>query len=269
MNIDKETKVREKVRNRIIGFADAFEKRYMREINIPTGVINSKKNNAFVKELGNEFMFYSAFCRSFDSSFGKLLEALSNDIAEISYEVIIDEISAYLLPEQIQRKSNIMNEYDKHKKPKVSDYADLKAYKPDNIDSYVKTHVTDNHFYKPETKTHYIIELKAGGDLDIKKAKSEKEALIDEYYILRNAIADDENVKVYLATAYNMYGEENEWKQYSVKQFFSEDELLIGKDYWNFVCDDEHGFDVILDEYKKCSHYILDALDRIKMAYFN
>ena len=37
----------------------------------------------------------------------------------------------------------------------------------------------------------------------------------------------------------------------------------------NFVCDDDHGFDIILDEYKKCSHYILEALDRIKNAYFN
>lgn len=269
MDIIKENKIRKKVRTKIINFSNNFEKRYTKEINNPTGVINSKKNNAFIKELGNEFMFYSAFCRSFDSSFGKVLENLSNDIAEISYEVINDDISAYLLPEQIQRKSNIMNEYDKHKKPKVSDYADLKAYKPDNIESFSKTHVTDNHFYKSEIKTHYIIELKAGGDLDIKKAKSEKEALIDEYYILKNAIADDEDVKIFLATAYNMFGEENEWKQYSVKQFFSEDELLIGKEYWNFICDDENGFDVILDEYKKCSHYILDALDRIKKLYFN
>ncbi len=269
MDIVKENKIREKVRYRITEFIDNYEKRFMKEVNDPTGVINSKKNNAFVKELGNEFMFYSAFCRSFDSSFGKVLETLSNDIAGISYEVIIDDISAYLLPEQLQRKSNIMNEYDKHRKPEIKDYADLRAYKPENIDSFKKRHVTDNHFYKPETKTHYIIELKAGGDLDIKKAKSEKEALLDEYFILKNAISDDEEVKIFLATAYNMFGEENEWKQERVKQFFSDDELLIGKKYWNFVCDDDHGFDIILDEYRNCSHYILDALDRIKKAYFN
>ena len=105
--------------------------------------------------------------------------------------------------------------------------------------------------------------------LHIKKAKSEKEALLDEYFILKNAISDDEEVKIFLATAYNMFGEENEWKQERVKQFFSDDELLIGKKYWNFVCDDDHGFDIILDEYRNCSHYILDALDRIKKAYFN
>lgn len=54
-------------------------------------------------------MFYSAFCRSFDSSFGKVLEKLSNDITDISYEVVSKGISSYLLPEQIQRKSNMTN----------------------------------------------------------------------------------------------------------------------------------------------------------------
>ena len=85
-----------------------------------------------------------------------------------------------------------------------------------------------------------------------------------------NALEDpEETVKIYLATAYNMYGEGNEWKQERVKQFFSDDELLIGKDYWNFVCDDKDGYDIIIDEYKKSSRYILDALERIKNAYFN
>ena len=138
----KEDKIREKVRNAIKDFSENFEVRYMREITDPTGVINSKKNNAFVSELGNEFMFYSAFCRSFDSSFGKVLEKLSNDIADISYEVVLENISSYLLPEQIQRKSNIMNEYDKHIKPKIEDYTSLHAYKPANVDSYKKQHVT-------------------------------------------------------------------------------------------------------------------------------
>lgn len=266
----KEEKIREKVRETIKDFSKKFEERYMKELNDPTGVINSKKNNAFVSKLGNEFMFYSAFCRSFDSSFGKVLEKLSNDIADISYEVVLDNISSYLLPEQIQRKSNIMNEYDKHIKPKVEDYTLLHAYKPENIDSYKKQHVTDNHFYNPVTKEHFIIELKAGGDLDIKKAKSEKEALLDEYFILLNALEKtDETVKIYLATAYNMYGEGNEWRQERVKQYFSDDELLIGKEYWNFVCDDDNGYNVIIDEYKKSSYFILESLDRIKKAYFN
>lgn len=270
MNKIKEQAIREKVRNNIKNFVNNFEKRYLKEINDPMGVINVKKNNTFVSDLGNEFMFYSAFCRSFDSSFGKVLEKLSNDIASISYKVVLEDISSYLLPEQLQRKSNIMNEYDKHVIPKIQDYASLKAYKPENIESFKKRHVTDNHFYNPKTKEHFIIELKSGGNLDTKKAKSEKEALLDEYFILKNALQDDnEKVKIYLATAYNMYGEGNEWRQSRVKQYFSDDELLIGKQYWNFICNDKDGYNVIIDEYKVCSKYILDALDKIRKAYFN
>lgn len=270
MDVVKERKIREKVRNHIEEFVNKFEKRYMKELHASTGVVNSKRNNAFISQLGNEFMFYSAFCRSFDSSFGKVLEKLANDIATISYEVILEDISSYLLPEQIQRKSNIMNEYDKHVKPKIEDYANLKAYKPENIDSFKKEHVTDNHFYNPTTKEHFIIELKAGGDLDTKKAKSEKEALLDEYFILKNSlVGKEDDVRIYLATAYNRYGEDSEWHQDRVKQYFSEDELLIGRKYWDFVCDDEDGYNIVMDEYKKCSKCILDALERIKKAYFN
>lgn len=268
MDSIKEQKIREKVRKTITKFVDNFENRHMKEINNPAGVINAKKNNAFISELGDEFMFYSALCRSFDSSFGKVLEKLSNDIATISYEVVLEDISSYLLPEQIQRKANIINEYDKHVKPKVQDYNTLQAYKPENIDSFKKKHVTDNHFYNADTKEHFIIELKSGGNLDNKKAKSEKESLLDEYFILKNTLVD-EDVRIYLATAYNMFGEDNEWQQERVRQYFSDDELLIGKQYWNFVCDDEEGYDIIIDEYKACSQYILDSLARIRKAYFN
>ena len=48
---------------------------------------------------------------------------------------------------------------------------------------------------------------------------------------------------------------------------FSRDELLIGKDYWNFACNDEHGFDIVFDQYKISSQYIKDALTRIRNKY--
>lgn len=65
-----------------------------------------------------------------------------------------------------------------------------------------------------------------------------------------------------------MYGEGAEWKQERVKQFFADEELLIGKDYWNFVCDDEDGFKIIFDQYKQSAAYINEALERIKALYF-
>lgn len=250
-------------------FTDSFEARYTKEVDNPDGVINSKINNCFVAELGKEFMFYSAFVRSFDSSFGKVLEAMGNKIAELSYDVRKD-VNSFLLPQQSQHMDYIILEYEKHRKPKTSDYSEFFCMIPEDTRSFEKNHVTDHYFYNAQKNEHYLIELKASGDLDNKKAKSEKLAMLQEYFILKNSLRDKPNDKInlYLATAYNKYGEDSEWKQERVKQFFAEDELLIGRDYWNFVFDDLEGFDIVFEQYQRSAVYIKEALERIKELYF-
>ena len=257
------------VDSNIKSFAEGFEARYTSEVNDPNGVINSKKNNVFMAELGKEFMFYSAFVRSFDSSFGKVLENIGNSIAKLSYEVR-GRIDSYLLPQQSQHIDYLLAEYGKHVKPTVNDYASFTWVKPSNVESYMKNHETDNYFYNPEKKEHYIIELKAGGDLDNKKSKAEKTELLQEYFLLKNKIiGTDEEISIFLGTAYNKFGEGNEWKQERVQQYFSEEELLIGYNYWNFVCNDNEGFNIVFDQYKISCQYIKDSLERIKQLYFS
>lgn len=112
-----------------------------------------------------------------------------------------------------------------------------------------------------------MVELKAGGDLDNKKAKSEKLALLKEYFMLKNILPADQKVRIYFATAYNKFGENSIWHQANVERFFSADELLIGKQYWKFVCNDESGFDIVFDQYKLSAQYIKDALSRIRQKY--
>lgn len=252
----------------IKSFAEGLESRYIDEYNDPNGVINSKKNNVFISNLGDEFVFYSAFVRSFDSSFGKVLENIGNTIAKLSYEVR-GRIDSYLLPQQSQHIDYLLAEYDKHVKPSIDDYENFTWVKPSNIESYMKSHETDNYFYNSKTKDHYIIELKAGGDLDNKKAKAEKTELLQEYFLLKNKISGtDEEIRIFLGTAYNKFGEGNEWKQDRVKQYFSNEELLIGYEYWNFVCDDDNGFNIVFNQYKESSKCIIEALEKIKKIYF-
>ena len=69
-----------------------------------------------------------------------------------------------------------------------------------------KRHESDYYLIDNETGMHYLIELKIGGDLDNKKARSEKEALLEQYCILTNKLGEDK-VKILFATAYNRYGE--------------------------------------------------------------
>ncbi|MBE6835660.1 MAG: TdeIII family type II restriction endonuclease [Ruminococcaceae bacterium] len=254
----------------IASFAEGLISRYKEEVDDVNGVINMKKNNCFMAELGEEFMFYSAFVRSFDSSFGNVLEKMGNNIAKLSYEVKGD-IKSFLLPDQTQRIASILDSYLDHTtKPMIDHYAKYDSIYPKDITSFQRVHVTDNYFYSPKKREHYLIELKASGDLDNKKARAEKSALLEEYFLLKNELKDkpEEKIKIYFGTAYNKFGEGKPWKQERVKQFFSEEELLIGTEYWNFVCDDEDGFRIVFEQYKTSAEKIKQALIKIKDLYF-
>ena len=87
MDIKKKNAIEVLIDASIRNFAEVLTSRYERELTCEDGVINMKKNNCFIAELGEEFIFYSAFVRSFDSSFGNVLENMGNDIAKLSYEV--------------------------------------------------------------------------------------------------------------------------------------------------------------------------------------
>ena len=118
-----------------------------------------------------------------------------------------------------------------------------------------------------ETNAHYLIELKIGGDLDNKKARSEKEAILEQFAILSNVLPPKTNIKIFFATAYNRYGENKPWRQERVRQFFADEELLIGKDFWNFVCRSDEGYKIVLEAYRESAPIIKRALDSIKKTY--
>lgn len=167
---------------------------------------------------------------------------------------------------QTQLIANILEQYKRHaKKPEISDYSNML-----DIDKGTESNVrhdSDYYLYDKETDRHYLIELKIGGDLDNKKARAEKEAILEQYAILSNLIEDTSKISIYFATAYNRYGENKPWKQERVKQFFGTDELLIGKEFWNFICKSENGYKYVIESYRENAHYIKEALDRIKEKY--
>lgn len=270
MDEQKKNAIQIVVDTAIQAFAEGLVSRYSNEVDDDYGVINMKKNNCFIAELGEEFMFYSAFVRSFDSSFGNVLEKMGNNIAKLSYDVK-GNIDSFILPEQTQRIASILDSYADHiTKPEIEHYSTFTSIYPRDITSYKRIHVTDNYFFCENKNEHYLIELKASGDLDNKKARAEKSALLDEYFLLKNQLKDDPSakIKIFFGTAYNKFGEGKVWKQERVRQFFADEELLIGRDYWNFVCNDDTGFDIIFEQYKISAQKIRDALTKIKEMYF-
>ncbi len=267
----KKKAIQQIVDSSIRSFADGLKDRHVEEARDPNGTINKKRKNAFVVELGAEFMFYSALVRSFDSSFGNVLENIGNAIAKISFETK-GKIESYLLPAQQQKIDEIISSYttdaENRVVPESEHYSGYTCIVPRNIESFRRIHITDHCFFSKSKNEYYLIELKAGGDLDTKKAPAEKKELLVEYFMLKNIVPEGATVRLYFGAAYNKDGEGNPWRQSSVQNCFAPDELLIGRDYWNFVCDDQQGYEVVMQQYKQSAAYIRQALDEIKRNYF-
>ncbi len=263
--IPKEQAIRSLVKASVSSFASGFETRHVAEVDDPNGTINMKVHNVFIAVLGTDIQYYTALVRSLDSSLGNMLERLAIAIAELSYTVS-NEVTGYLTVEQTNEIARLLEAYKRRtKRPEVADYEALLGL--GNGETRSARHDSDYYLHDAETGDHYLIELKIGGDLDNKKARSEKEALLEQYTILRNALGPDHRVFIRFATAYNRFGEGAAWKQERVRQFFADDELLIGRDFWDFVCKSDDGYALVLDEYKKNAPLIIDALNNIKGVY--
>jgi len=266
--VKTEKSIRQIVRSSIEAYASGFETRHIGEVNNPNGTINMKIHNVFISALGEELQYYTALVRSLDSSLGNMLEKMAINIAKLFYRVE-KSVEGNLYPEQTTKIAEFLEAYKNSKndlKPSVSHYKIIRDIKT-NSKLITKRHVSDYYLYDEKSDTHYLIELKIGGDLDNKKARSEKEALFEQYAILSNSLGKDAKIKCYFATAYNRFGEDKEWKQTRVLQFFSKEELLIGKDFWNFVCCSSRGYEIVIDEYKQSAYLINDALENIKKTY--
>lgn len=247
-------------------YALGFSDRHLSEADDDDGTINMKIHNVFIAALGSDIQFYSALARSLDSSLGNMLEKMAIKIASLHYQVS-QHVSGILSQKQIAFIASLLDGYKSHAcKPSVNDYSNVLALRS-KTDHITKRHESDYYLFDEETGMHYLIELKIGGDLDNKKARSEKEALLEQYCILANTLGTQDCIKIFFATAYNRYGEGNPWTQGRVLQFFAKEELLISSAFWNMVCKSDEGYDIVLDEYKKNAHHIIAALANIKKAY--
>ncbi|MDR0521429.1 MAG: TdeIII family type II restriction endonuclease [Planctomycetaceae bacterium] len=235
--------IRSLVKTAVECYASGFSDRHLSALDDPDGTINMKIHNVFIAALGPEIQYYTALCRSLDSSLGNMLEKLAVNIAEQSYSVS-KNVEGKLFEEQTQIIATLLESYKSHRKtPTVQDYQTLRSNTFRK--SAEKRHDSDYYLVDKDTNEHILIELKIGGDLDNKKSRSEKEAVLEQFAILSNNLPQGTPIKIYFATAYNRFGEDKPWNQSRVKQFFADEELLIGKDFWNLICKSSNGYEIV------------------------
>lgn len=238
------------VDSNIRSFVTGLTSRYEKEVDSDIGVVNMKKNNCFIAELGEEFMFYSAFVRSFDSSFGNILEAMGNDIAKLSYEVK-GNINSFILPDQTQRIASILDSYVDHTSiPSINHYANFDVIYPKNTISYQRTRVTDNYFYNPDTNEHYLIMLKSLDNCRTQQVYNDKQELLTQFFLLKNSLCNDNETKISLFYCMPFETELNSSNNF-ILDMFESNEFLLGKQYWNFVCNDNNGYSIVSNQVKK------------------
>ena len=171
-----EKKIRKIVKSSIEKFADSFAQKHISESGNPDGVINSKVHNIFVAALGDEVRFYSALSRSLDSSLGNMVEAMAIEIAKLNFDVS-RHVEGKIYDEQTKAISILLEKYknsNERLKPQSQHAHDLA--KAGKGGSHTKRHDSDYVLHNRKTGQYFLIELKLGGDLDNKKARSEKEA---------------------------------------------------------------------------------------------
>lgn len=171
----KEKAIRGIVASYVKAYATGFSTRHISEKDNEDGVINMKIHNVFIAALGPEIQYYSALARSLDSSLGNMLEKMAIQIAMLHYKVS-QHVEGKLYKAQTDYIAEILEEYKNHARyPSVKDY---KGISPKTGDAITKRHESDYYLVDEETGMHYLIELKIGGDLDNKKARSEKKGVV-------------------------------------------------------------------------------------------
>lgn len=199
--------------------------------------------------------FYRAWAASLDSSLGFFYQDLSLILAQKRFTVHTD-LSGVIYPGQLAAIETVLHQYDeKQRSPAIKDYEFVASHRTGAAEPRTMTVDKILESKTPDGRPWFwIYEEKAGGDLDKNKSAAVKREMLTAYCILSNQ-GRGIHITPGLATAYNKDASATRdasktmpWKQANVQRRFSEEELVIGPSWWNFLVGSLSGQSWILDE---------------------
>ncbi|MGG5463293.1 TdeIII family type II restriction endonuclease [Clostridium sp. B9] len=271
MNIETKNKVEEHLRSVM---KRILEKRTIHE---PFNEEDIKNKNPFGYRLVPiEVWKGSKFERSFVTSLGQgIFEQIAKIIAEGSGAVAENQYvkSIRLNSWQIERIDNILDKQRKQRK--------IAKNKAKDNSNRVKTINEELEFLR-ELETDRYQDVNVLFDLYIKRENG-----MEEYYSLKTVkpnldqtetakkdmlrlMTAEENSEAYFALPYNPAGEGEIYKlahsiPYKLFDMDNDENVLIGKDFWNKIGDNDNTYDELLDIFNKVGEeYII----KIKSEYF-
>lgn len=216
---------------------------------------SKKLNNVFYMGLDKQFMIHSMISHSLDSALGFMFEDIAYTIAKEKFDDVKKSVTGFISSDTISYISKTLDSY--HRKVSTPAISDYKNYSECG-DMFDASHISD--LYIVDGDSHYLFEVKMSGELDIKKARAEKESLLKEFFILRSNNIKD--ITCYLAMTYNMFGT-NEFKHSTILRYFSKEELLVGKPFWDFICKSSTGYEDMLSSYNKNAYLINETIKKL------
>lgn len=202
-------------------------------------------------------MAQSALQRSLETRSGRLFEALAREIGELSYEVSTEIPTLELSDAQSKEISALMLHLDEGwtREGDPGMIADARDRGPrDYQEAIQQLHLgapsrTVDADFLDDRDVHHLVEIKASGKLNKSGARAEKLKLIStavgHINHLRSqdvGVQQDHRVDYHLCTALD--GDLRSVSPF-VRQYWAEDELMLGADFWRFVTQLDDGPQVV------------------------
>lgn len=233
-------------------------------------VVMESLNNPFNSSFGIDHLIHSSYTRSLSSSLGTHLQACVVDIAKVHGWDIINhgdnDHNIKIDGHYSEETRNIINECmhyigNTNLRDQLLEKETLKNFKEKILKSVISGEGTqkslNSDLVMKKKQDINIIELKTGGDLDKGKAKSQREELFEIFALVASNFKKEIstkkiNINTYFATMYNkdsITEGVDIWKSTTVKKNFLPEEMLIGKDFWNFICEDINAYEEIIESF--------------------
>ncbi len=277
---------------------DIFEKMMLEKVS--KLVLSSDMEENICKEINSPFNFTlgldhiiaSSYTRSFSSGLGTHLQAAATKIAKVhGWEIINDDITdeqnekikinGFYSNETRIVIDNAMDAISKCNKNNIFTVNELSFWQEKIKESAIKecdaqiSRNADIIIGKYENKDLFqisLIETKLGGDLDKSKATAQRRELFELYAVLcskyrEEILLNKVQINTYFATLYNktsLFDGSNKWNSGAVTKNFPKEELLIGKDFWEHVCNCEGAYQDIIKCYAKHSVITKNSIKELK-----
>lgn len=203
--------------------------RYNREIDKRV----SEFNNIWFNKTIPSIDVFDSLCHSIKISFGKVYEDIIKLIAKENFEILPKKLKGFITKKTLGVIRTIVDENRYDKKLNIPEEFKRIRRAQENSRIRGKTMSTNVDVVLKKNNNLYLIEIKSGGKHDIGKAQKIKDENLTNFAL---GISNVDNVKSFVALTYNPAGEEKEFSWGFMKSFFiNKENMLIGKDFWNFV----------------------------------